>query len=241
MKTLKSISLFSSITLSLSMFVTLHSHAGLIESGFEASYEVSHNSFYLGDSVRNLVKQDNQTWIYRSDTSPKGIAKAFVSDVIEEISTINRNVGQFYPVEYKYRQHGGKKLTEFTLNYDWAANKLTNTYNKQTYELKPDTHDLLSFQIQLMHDLQAGKNKVSYVIADKKRVDTYNLKADKKESIETPMKTFSAIKLVSNKIRNKMQFIIWCAPELGYLPVKVMKIEEDGDKSIVVLKSIKIN
>ena len=241
MKTFKSALLFSSIALGLSMFFTTYGHAGLLESGFEASYEVSHNSFYLGDSVRNLKKQDNQTWIYRSDTSPKGIAKAFVSDVIEEISMINRNVGQFYPVEYKYRQHGGKKQTEFTLNFDWTANKLTNTYNKQTYELKPDTHDLLSFQIQLMHDLQAGKSKVSYVIADKKRVDTYNLKSDKKDSVETPMKTFNAIKLVSNKIRDKMQFIIWCAPELGYLPVKVMKIEEDGDKSIMVLKSIKLN
>jgi len=241
MKTLKNATLFSSIAISLSMFFTTHGHAGLIESGFEASYEVSHNNFYLGDSVRILKKQDNQTWIYRSDTSPKGIAKAFVSDIIEEISTITRNVGQLYPVEYKYRQHGGKKLTEFTLNFDWTANTLTNTYNKQTYELKPDTHDLLSFQIQLMQDLQAGKNKVSYVIADKKRVDTYNLKADKKDSVETPMKTFNALKLISNKIRDKMQFIIWCAPELGYLPVKVMKIEEDGDESVMVLKSIKVN
>ena len=91
-----------------------------------------------------------------------------------------------------------------------------------------------------MYDLQAGKKTVSYVIADKKRVDTYSLNFEKTEDVETPMRTFSAIKLVSNKIRDKMQFIIWCAPKLNYLPIKVMKIEEDGDESVLSLKSISI-
>jgi hypothetical protein len=91
-----------------------------------------------------------------------------------------------------------------------------------------------------MLDMQAGKKQVTYTIADKKRVDDYHLQRTGTDTIETPMKTFTSTKLVSNKIRDKMQFIIWCAPELGYLPVKVMKIEEDGDESVMLIKSLKL-
>lgn len=214
--------------------------AGLLETGFEATYDVLYNEFYLGTAVRTLQPQDNQTWIYRSHTSPKGIASAFVSDIIDETSTIRKYDNRFQPSLYDYHQHGGKKDKAFQLKFDWKSKQLSNTYTKKEYPLSANTHDLLSFQIQLMQDMQAGKTSISYIIADKKRVDTYSLKLTETENVETPMKTFSAIKMVSNKIRDKMQFIIWCAPELGYLPIKVMKIDDDGDESVLILESLKL-
>ena len=214
--------------------------AGLVDSGYTATYEVLHNEFYLGDAVRILKKTDNG-WLYRSHTAPKGIASAFVSDVIDESSSIKRVDDSVRPNLYTYHQHSGKKETKFQLEFDWDAARLTNTYKKKTVTLKAGAHDLLSFTLQLMLDLQDGKKSVAYTIADKKRVDTYQLQSAETEEIETEMKTFDAVKLVSNKIRNKMQFIIWCAPELDYLPVKVMKIEEDGDESVLLLKLAKPN
>jgi hypothetical protein len=214
--------------------------AGLLDSGYTATYEVLHNEFYLGDAVRTLEKADD-SWVYRSHTAPKGVASAFVSDVIDESSSIQRLDNTVRPNLYSYHQHSGKKETKFQLEFDWDVARLTNTYKKKTVVLKAGTHDLLSFTLQLMLDLQDGQQSVAYTIADKKRIDTYQLKLIEKEQIETSMKTFDAVKLVSNKIRNKMQFIIWCAPELDYLPVKVMKIEEDGDESVLLLKSAKPN
>jgi len=214
--------------------------AGLLETGFEATYEVLHNEFYLGDAVRTLEHQDTQTRVYRSHTSPKGIASAFVSDIIDETSTIKINHNRFQPTLYAYNQHGGKKNKVFQLKFDWTAKKLWNSYADKTFPLKTETHDLLSFQLQLMQDMQAGKKFISYIIADKKRIDSYQLTLTETEEIETPMKTFSAVKMVSNKIRGKTQFIIWCAPALGYLPIRVMKIDNDGDESVLTLKSLKL-
>ena len=228
--------------LSISLYASSISHsvAGLLESGFEATYEVLHNEFYLGDAVRTLEPRDTQIRIYRSHTSPKGVASAFVSDIIDEVSTIKITNNRFQPKQYAYNQYGGKKNKVFQLKFDWKTKKLWNSYTDKTYPLKEETHDLLSFQLQLMQDLQAGKKNINYVIADKKRVDAYQLTLTETEKIETPMKTFSAVKMVSNKIRGKTQFIIWCAPALGYLPVRVMKIDDDGDESVLTLKSLKL-
>lgn len=228
------------LVLSLLIVSVSPSIAGLLETGFEATYDVLYNEFYLGTAVRTLEPQGNQRWIYHSHTSPKGIASAFVSDIIDETSAIRKYNNRFQPTQYDYRQHGGKKDKVFQLKFDWESKQLSNTYTKKTYPLSADTHDLLSFQIQLMQDMQAGKTSISYIIADKKRVDSYSLKLTETEDVETPMKTFSAVKLVSNKIRDKMQFIIWCAPELGYLPIKVMKIDDDGDESVLILGSLKL-
>ena len=238
-----SLKIFCTILLINSLLVASVSRsiAGLLASGYEATYEVLHNEFYLGDTVRSLKKSANGGWLYRSHTEPKGVASAFVADIIDESSTIQQIGGGVRPTSYSYHQHGGKKETKFNLTFDWKAGTLSNTHNKQTSTLKAGTHDLLSFQLQLMQDIQAGKKSVNYTIADKKRVDTYKLQLTETEEIETNIKTFRAVKLVSNKIRNKMQFIIWCAPELDYLPVKVMKIEEDGDESVLLLKSAKPN
>jgi len=231
---------YRSLLVSLFLFSVSTSHAGLLTNGFSASYEVYHKGIYLGTTVRHLKKQDEKTWDYRSHTAPEGIVKLFVSDIIDESSTIKFSNNQLQPVTYKYHQHGGKKEKIFQLDFDWGAKQLSNSNTRKNYPIENGAHDLLSFQLQLMYDLQAGKKTVSYVIADKKRVDTYSLNFEKTEDVETPMRTFSAIKLVSNKIRDKMQFIIWCAPKLNYLPIKVMKIEEDGDESVLSLKSISI-
>lgn len=231
---------YKSLLVCLVLFSATPSQASLLTSGFTAAYEVHHNSIYLGTSVRTLKKQDEKTWDYRSHTAPEGVVKLFVSDIIDESSSIKQSNNQLQPVTYKYHQHGGKEEKIFQLDFDWQKKQLSNSYTKKDYPIENGAHDLLSFQLQLMVDMQAGKKSVSYVIADKKRVETYKLNLEKTEDVETTMKTFSAIKLVSNKIRGKMQFIIWCAPELNYLPIKVMKVEEDGDESILSLKSISI-
>ena len=214
------------------------SYAGLIDTGFEATYEVYYTEFYLGDTVRKLTKQNQHTWTYSSHTRPKGFASAFVSDNIDEVSVIKNGDLNYNPISYSYNQYGGKKEIAFKLKFDWSAKQLSNSYTKKTYPLKTSSHDLLSFQIQLMKDMQANKKSVSYTIADKKRIDTYHLTFIQSELLETPLKTYSTIKLESNKIRNKMQFIIWCAPEFDYLPIKVVRIDKKGRESVMLLKSV---
>lgn len=214
-------------------------HARLLDRGFEANYEVHYTGFYIGDSNRALTRQDPDSWTYKSYTEPKGVAAAFVADKVNETSKIRMVNNRFQPEFYDYHQYGGKDKVKFRLDFDWQANKLSNSYKNETFPLEAETHDLLSFQIQLMSDLQAGKKSVSYTIADKKRIDTYHLKLSKTEQIETPLKSFSTIKLISNKIRNKLQFIFWCAPELDYLPVKVLRVDKKGRKSVMLLKSVK--
>ena len=224
--------------LSMASITTNISHAGLLNSGFTATYEVTHKSIYLGDAVQTFKTLPNGNWEYKSDIKAKGFVSLFVKDSVTEVSEIKKIADGFQPISYRYYQYGGKKEKKYTLIFDWVKGLINNDYTKKTYPLEASTHDLLSFQIQLMHDLQQNKKSINYFIADKKRVGKYSLTLVKKMSLETPFKTMDTVEMISNKIRDKMQFVIWSSPELNYLPVQIRKIEDDGDITELVLKSI---
>ena len=215
------------------------SHAGMLDTGFVAVYEVQHKQIYLGDATRTLKQNKEGQWQYHTETETKGLASLLIKDVINETTTFKRQTGNIIPLVYEYRQHGGKREKHFLLEFNWDKLELVNSYKKETFPIKPGTQDLLSFQLQLMQDLQSGKRSISYTIADRKRIEAYKLTNKGKTEIETPMKTFQAIQLVSDVIRNKAQFKIWCVPELQYLPVRVLKIDDDGDESEFSLRSIR--
>jgi len=212
--------------------------AQLLQKGFESVYEVHHNDIYLGDTVRKLTKQDDGQWLYSSHTQAKGIVSAFIKDKIEERSRLEISPNGIKPLVYHYAQSGGKREQIFQLDFLWDKQVLNNTYLNQELALAPGTQDLLSFVLQIMLQLQSNNKIIEMPIADKKRLDDYQLKEIGTESVDTPFKTLPAIVLLSNKIKGKRQFKIWCAPSLQYLPIKILKIEDDGDEDMMSLKQL---
>ncbi len=226
------------IVIGLLSLAMTYSHAGILNTGFSITYEVTHNDIVLGDAVRSFKSKKDGRWEYLSNTHAKGFARMFLKDTVNEASQIKQVANNYQPLSYRYHQHGGKKEKKFNIHFDWTNGQINNDYTNKQYPLKAGTHDLLSFQIQLMRDLQNNKQAVTYIISDKKRVDSYSLKVVNKAKLETPFKTLDTIKLISNRIRNKMQFIIWCAPELNYLPVRILKVDDDGDTTELNLKTV---
>ena len=214
--------------------------AQLLQKGFETVYEVHHNSIYLGDTIRTLSQLQNGQWQYSSHTQAKGFVSVFVKDKIVENSKLDISPNGVKPYEYLYDQSGGKHQRNFKLEFLWDKKTLNNTYLKEQLELPAGTQDLLSFVLEIMVQLQNNKKTIEMHIADKKRVDDYQLQVTGTETIETPYKNLPTIVLLSNKIKDKMQFKIWCAPSLQYLPIKIMKIEDDADEDIMSLKELRI-
>ena len=215
-------------------------HAQLLQQGFESTYEVYHNSIYLGDTVRKLSRQKNGHWQYQSSTRAKGIIGAFIKDVIEEQSVLSITPNGVKPFSYRYDQTGGKDEKHIYLDYKWAKNSLFNSHLNEDLELLPGTQDLLSFVLQIMVELQSNKQSIEMPIADKDSIERYTLKVIGKETIETPFKSLPTIVLLSNKINGKRQFKFWCAPSLQYLPIVIKKIENDGDEDTLSLSEFKL-
>jgi len=229
-----------SIIFVLFLSITNVSHANLLQSGFNADYDVSYNGMELGVSKRHLSVESNQLATYEATTIPEGFAALLIKEIVTETSKIKITRAQIQPNLYIQSKNKKGKIEEFQLRFDWEKNKLRNSSSKKNNDLKNDTHDLLSFQLAIMQDLQKHKKTMQYRIATKKHTRDYVLNVLNNEKVETALGEFDVIKLSTTPLKDKSQFTFWCAPSLEYLPVKIQKTNEKGDTFSFTLRTFSI-
>lgn len=222
-----------------SAILPIRSHAAEeLKSHFPATYRVSKNGFPLGMAERRLEVRHDGTLVFTSKAHPTGLAALFVSDKVTERSVERRMDGRIRPLSYSYRQSGGKHERQWSLRFDWANHRVTSSHDNIQHTLAPDTQDLLSFQLALMLDLQAGKHTFSYPIVDKKEMHDYGFKAVGHQMLRTAVGRLKTLKLVHKDVQGEGSFVFWCAVKYGYLPVRIERTDEDGDKVTMELHSM---
>jgi len=217
------------------------SHANLLKSGFNAEYDVNYNGIELGVSKRNLSFKDAQHATYESSTIPEGFAALLIKETVKETSHLTITHKQIQPTLYNSTKDKKGQIETHQLEFDWDKNNFTNSYLKTTESLSPNTHDLLSFQLSIMQNLQNNIKNMQYRIATKKHTRTYNLYFLQKEKLQTELGEFEVVKLESGKIKGNSKFTFWCAPALEYLPIKIQKVNDKGDKFSFSLRAFSVN
>lgn len=202
-----------------------------VPEDFQARYQLSINSFNIGEAEVTLSSQDDGFYRYQSHTHPTGIAKLFRSDVVKESSQFSLHKGWPRPHEYRFDHTGSKKGRHAFLKFDWKALEVANTVEGHTWEMEiPATAlDKLLVQVAVMMDLSAGKEQLTYAIADGGKLKEYHFAIVGPEKIKVPAGEFDVIKLERLRKDNDRTTYFWCAESLGYLPVRIKQIEhEDG-------------
>lgn len=221
-------------------------HAGLLAVGllfgaalpaaeppgdFTARYALSLNGFKLGESKVSLNAEGGNRFTYRSHTYSTGVAKLFRNDVVRESSRFDLHEQRIRPQEYRFDHTGDKKERHALLKFDWPAGKVANTVEGHTWEMKipPGTLDKFVVQLAVMMDLRSGEKMLTYAIADGGKLKHYQFAVIGEESVKVPAGEFATLKLERLRKDNDRTTYFWCAPDLGYLPVKIKQIEhEDG-------------
>lgn len=232
----KSLSLFFILFLS----IANSSHANLLQSGFIVEYDVNYNGMELGVSKRRLTINKDQTATYKATTVPEGFAALLIKETITETSKIKITREQIQPNQYTEIKNKKGKTETIQLQFDWKNQNLSNSYLKTKHVLKTNTHDLLSFQLNIMQDLQKNKRHMQYRIATKKHIRNYNLDFVDKERLQTSLGEFEVVKLQTTQKEGKSQFTFWCAPALEYLPVKIQKTNDKGDQFSFTLRTFSL-
>jgi hypothetical protein len=87
--------------------------------------------------------------------------------------------------------------------------------------LQPGLQDSLSVQIALIQELLAGRTPEKFLMLDRTEVKEYLYSEEGGERVETAIGAYETIKYRSRRPNSDRSTVFWCAPELGYLPVKV--------------------
>ncbi len=190
---------------------------------FSARYVLKRGGFKVGEVRRTLTAAKDGSYIYESLSKPTGLATLFVKDRIFERSTWRYVSRHPRPESYLYERTGGRKERHVKLLFDWNKGIVTNIIDNDPWKMRiPDlAQDKLLYQLTLMRDLQQGKKRLVYDVADGGKLKTYRFEILGKETVKTALGTVTALKL--HRRKKDKTITIWCAIDFNYLPVKIQQ------------------
>lgn len=190
---------------------------------------VAHTAVYkirislLGGSLKTVVERTKTGFTAKSIIKPTGLANFLLNGTIEESSEFTSGPDGMRPLVYDSSDTLSKKDKFMHFDFDWANDSLNGQINGEDFEfeLSDNVHDRVSIQYELMHNLLNGKMSEEYGLLDGEKLKQLQVRKIGSKTIKTPFGTFEAIGIQHNAINSSRVSTLWCAEELGYLPVLI--------------------
>jgi len=201
---------------------------------FTAQYSLYAEGLPIGEGTRRLVYEKQGKMRLESSSHTTGLTALFRDDRITENSVFTIENGKIQPLEYHYRHKSSKRQKFEDVTFDWQRKKVTYKDKEKTtiFALENDVLDKLLYQFVLMQDLKQGKRNFKYKVISKGKIKTYVLEFLGKEKISTGLGELEALKY--QRVSNNRSTVIWCAPSLQYLPIRVDHIEKGNTLSLTL-------
>ena len=207
---------------------------------FEATFLLEAAGTKVARTHWSLQPGTGGTFVSASRTEPIGVFSLIRNEVRVERSEWTREGHRLQPLAYRYTRTG-RKAREIEIRFDWETNVAFHDSSGTTWRLpvSPGTMDKFSYIFAMMRDLTRGERNFEYTIADGgRRLKHYLLTSIGEERIETALGTFDTTIIRRDRKNSNRRTTLWCARELGFLPVKIVHLERDGSSLSLHIESL---
>lgn len=208
---------------------------------FTAEYTLKKDNTVVGNMERSLGILDNNSYSFESNSKTTGFISLFYKKSIHEKTNWRLEDQGFVALNYHFFSKKKDKQRKVDIRFDWESGMIITSVNESswTMPLQPPVYDKLLYQVALMYDLSADRDISTYLVADGGRIKQYQFEKAGVEQLETPLGLIDTVKLIRYKQNKKDKAILWCAPKLSYLPVRVDTYEDDGSIISATIKRLK--
>ncbi len=191
---------------------------------YSATYVVHYNGFKVGEMHQSYLPQKGGNWLLQTEMKTSGLVSWFTSDRVVESSVLTFDRGKPRPLSYTYHYTGNHKDVIEKLDFDWQKKIITSLRDGKTeiLPLHSDVQDKQSYQLAMRNGLSKGKKEFVYSVADRSKVETYELQVVGEEPQVTTFGT------VDTLVVKKGTTTLWLAKNYDYLVVKIEQ-HEDGN------------
>jgi hypothetical protein len=206
---------------------------------YTATYSGIWNGMTVAVSTLKL-EETGDTWTFSSRSEGRGIGK-LASGVFPplQVSVVRVTAQGVLPQSFK--SGGGDPGKGIQLNYDWGLHRVTGVYegSEVSLPLTPQVQDDGSVQLDLMVELLAGRTPRTVQLIDKNSVREYEFTRDGEATIKTALGDVQTVVFKSQKKFSPRITRFWCAPERGYVPMKVQQKKGDDVQWTMEIRSLK--
>jgi hypothetical protein len=206
---------------------------------FEASYAWMWHGMNVAVSTLKLEKSGD-TWTYTSKSEPRGIGKVFAERPTQK-SILRVTDAGTEPLSYKASDGTNSDKRAVDVKYDWDSKHLTGVYEQTKVDLplKLGVQDDASVQVAMMVELLRGRTPDHFELLNKDSVREYRYAREGETKLKTPLGEIATIIYRSQKANSPRVTRFWCAPDRGYIPMKVEQKRGDDVEWAMEIQSLK--
>ena len=204
---------------------------------FEARYKLEQHSLRIGTATLAFHTDEQGDYLYEFFSTPSRWIGWFVNNRLQESSRGKFTASGIRPQQYHYERSGGNQRIA-RLSFDWQSMRVENDVAGSHWEMDilPGTHDKLATQLGMMIALGEGKDDVTFTVADGGTLKEYRYRVIDTEVLDLPAGTFRTVKVTKLRKDIDQETIIWFAPALHYLPVRIWRRDNDDDEYLSELE-----
>ena len=207
---------------------------------YSAHYEVEYKGRRVGESTQSLERTADG-YRFESVTEARGIIPrlALPRPLVEE-SVFELHEGEPRPLEFRYEDGTRKGEDNVSIEFDWTGRtaRITSAGGSTDLPLEEGVHDRVTLQMTLMRELDANGAPEPHALIDDASIKTYSYEIAGEETLPTAGGTYETIKVVQQREGSSRHMILWLAPELHHLPVKIEQRRGDEVLMAFLLQSV---
>jgi hypothetical protein len=187
----------------------------------KATYKVEIS--VLGGQLDTELRQTATGYSATHIIEPTGMSRMFARGRIVETSHFDSVSDGVRPREYVSRDTLSREKKNATIRFDWDNGEARGTVNGGEIVSVIDglAHDRVSIQYEVMHDLVSGDASVKYTMFEIDRLRPVNVQIIGEKIVKVPAGKFQVIGVQHQAEGSKRVTTLWCAEQLGYLPVVI--------------------
>lgn len=212
----------------------------LYSVSYTASYRFGILTFTADTDTTVNWDEQAGAYVYKTSFEANGLAALKFPGMARDRGQFKLDCRGIVPVENQ-RDDGSEKLDEdvFTaFSADTSTARVDYQGETFDFDLPPGTVDPQTLTLALMLDLQQGLPPGTYTALDRTRIKTYPFKRIGEEELDTSMGKYATVVLQEGRDTDKRTRIVWVAPELGYLPVKIQYNRKGKTQAIMTINSL---
>jgi hypothetical protein len=208
---------------------------------YHATYEVQYKGRRVGQAEFRLAYDDaTQRYSFSSTITATGLLRLVRPRPVIETGEFVLSDDEVRPLHFAFEDGTRGGLDNFTLTFDWDQNALRAEQGGHVTELplESGTLDRGTLQVSIMRDVRSGLLQPRYRLADEDSVREYDYQLGDTEPLVTGAGDFATRRLIQSRSGSNRLTIMWLAPALGYLPVRIEQQRAGETRTTLLLEQV---
>lgn len=203
---------------------------------FEAIYDGKLKKIAGGKVRLAAMQNEDGGYTFEYSIMPGRLIRLFTRGTLRETTKFDVIDGRPRALDYTLYNTLGSKPRNGHVAFDWERGIVTGNYKEKAIDIPipENAADRSMLQLILMADLRNDNLQQRYWAYDKDEFIPIRVERLGEETIETPVGKFSTVVLRYAEEEDTGDTVLWCAGELGYLPVRIRA--NDEGKEVLVAK-----